>query len=117
MAKSKGEAFWWSIFSAGGVVAAMLVPIHIFLLGFVIPFWWGSIDTFGYERMRGLLSHPVAKLYLLVLFIFPLFHCAHRIRHTLYDVGWREYQKPIAFACYGAAFLGTIVAAITLLSL
>ena len=117
MAKSKSEAFWWSIFSAGGMLAALLVPIHIFLLGFVIPFWWGSMDTFGYERMHALLSHPLAKLYLVVFFTFPFFHCAHRIRHTLYDTGWREQQKPIAFVCYGGALLGTLVAAVTIFSL
>ena len=33
MARARGEAFWWAIFSAGGVVSALLVPIHIILLG------------------------------------------------------------------------------------
>ena len=36
MAKSN-EPIWWSLFSAGGVVAALLVPVRIFLTGIAWP--------------------------------------------------------------------------------
>jgi fumarate reductase subunit D len=116
-ARARGEAFWWAIFSAGGVVTALLVPIHILILGFVIPWWWGSIDTFSYERIHALLSHPLAKLYLIVLFSVPVFHCMHRIRHTMYDTGWRAYATPLAFVCYGGALLIMIIAIMTIVSI
>jgi fumarate reductase subunit D len=116
MSKSN-EAFWWSLFSAGGVVAALLVPVHIVLTGLAVPLGWAPAEAFGYERMRTLVSHPLTKLYLFVLFALPFFHCAHRIRHTLYDTGLREYQTPIAVLCYGTALIGTVAAGAILLSL
>ncbi|MGH7960925.1 MAG: fumarate reductase subunit FrdD [Candidatus Binatia bacterium] len=116
MSKSN-EAFWWSLFSAGGVVAALLVPIHIVLTGIAFPLGWVSEQAFGYERMRALVSHPLTKLYLFVLIALPFFHCAHRIRHTLYDTGWREYQTPIAVLCYGAAIIGTVTTVVVLLAI
>ena len=112
MAKSSNEAFWWSLFSAGGMVAALLVPVHIVLNGIAEPLGWVSGD-----HMRALVSHPLTKLYLFVFLALPFFHCAHRFRHTLYDTGLRGYQTPIAVLCYGAAIIGTVAAGAILLSL
>jgi fumarate reductase subunit D len=118
MSKSN-EAFWWSLFMAGAGVAALLVPIHILLNGIALPLGWVSAEAFSYERMRALVSHPLTKLYLFVLFSLPFFHCAHRVRHTLYDLGLglRAYQTPIAVLCYGAAMIGTVAAVVILLSI
>ena len=112
MTKSYKEAFWWSLFSAGGMIAAMLVPVHIFLTGIAEPMGWVSS-----EHMRALVSNPLTKLYLLALLSLPFFHCAHRIRHVLYDVGFRGMQTPVAVVCYGAALLCTLYAVVTLVSL
>jgi fumarate reductase subunit D len=112
MAKSSNEAFWWSLFSAGGMVAALLVPVHIVVNGIAEPLGWVSVD-----HLRALVSHPLTKLYLFVLFSLPFFHCAHRVRHTLYDTGLRGYQTPIAVLCYGAAIIGTVAAEAILLSI
>jgi len=118
MSKSS-EAFWWSLFMAGAGVAALLVPVHIVLTGIAAPLGWVSAEAFSYERMRALVSHPLAKLYLFVLIALPFFHCAHRIRHTLYDLGLglRKYQTPIAVLCSGAAIIGTVAAGVILLSI
>src|SRR5262245_51439795 len=112
MARARNEAFWWSLFSAGGMVAALLVPVHIILNGIGEPLGWVSPNW-----MRTLVSHPLQKLYLLVLLSLPFFHCAHRIRHVLYDSGLRELQTPVAVVCYGAAFVCTVIAVRVLLSL
>ena len=37
MAKQSNEAFFWVLFSAGGVVAALLIPVQLFLFGVAIP--------------------------------------------------------------------------------
>ena len=42
MSKSKrsNEPFLWLLFSAGGVVAAILIPVHLLLFGIAFPLGW-----------------------------------------------------------------------------
>ncbi len=100
------EPFWWSLFSVGGVVAAFLVPIHLFVHGLAAPLGWIPL---GHARMLALVTHPLVKLYLFVLIALPLYHCFHRLRFILEDVGLHGLRTPIAILCYGAAVLGTVV--------
>jgi len=113
MAKSN-EPFWWSLFSAGGVVAALLIPIHILLFGIAGPLGMLPADALEFSRMQALLAHPLTRLYCFVLISLPLFHWAHRFRFTLVDLGLHGAAMLIAVLCYGAAIAGTIVAALTL---
>ena len=34
------DPFWWTLFGAGGAMAAMLVPILLFLAGVATPLGW-----------------------------------------------------------------------------
>ena len=112
MAKSSNEAFWWSLFSAGGMVAALLVPAHIFLNGIIEPM--GSVSI---THLQAVAANPLTKLYLFVLLSLPFFHCAHRIRHVLFDLGLKGMQTLVAVLCYGAAIVCTIAAGSIILSI
>ena len=35
--KRSSEAFWWALFSAGGVMAALFVPAFVIVTGFLLP--------------------------------------------------------------------------------
>lgn len=110
MSKRSNEPFLWLLFSAGGVVSAMLMPIHILLFGIAIPL--GIAEDPGYERLRAIAGHPITKIYLLVFCTLPLFHWAHRFRFTLYDgLQIKHLNELINLFCYGGAVLGTVVAA------
>lgn len=113
MAKSN-EPIWWSLFSAGGVVAALLVPVNIFLTGIAWPLGILPSDFLSYSRMQALMSHPLVRLYCFILISLPLFHWAHRFRFTLVDLGLKSIHTLIATVCYGTAIVGTITAAIIL---
>jgi len=103
------EPFLWTLFSAGGVVAAFLVPVHLFLWGLAFPLGW--IQPPAYERIVALVAHPAARVYLFVLCSLPLFHWAHRFRYTLYDgLQIKHLNEVINFCCYGGALLGTAFA-------
>ena len=103
----------WLLFSAGGTVAALLFPIHLFLTGLAFPLGW--LDPPRYESLYGLLRHPLTRLYLFVLISLPLFHWAHRFRYTLYDgLQLKHLTELIAVLCYGTALAGTAMAAYTL---
>lgn len=104
------EPLWWALFSAGGVVAAFLVPIHVILFGFAAPL--GLITDTGRIYQYG-----IVKLYLFVLITLPLYHWAHRFLFTLVDMGLKPFHRPLAVLCYGAAIAGTAVAAWILLQI
>lgn len=100
----------WLLFSAGGTVAALLFPVHLFLTGLAFPLGWLAAPS--YESFHRLLTHPVTRLYLFVLISLPLFHWAHRFRYTLYDgLQLKHLTGLIAVLCYGVAFLGTAMSA------
>jgi fumarate reductase subunit D len=104
------EPFLWALFSAGGVVAALLIPVQLFLFGLAFPLGW--ISTPSYASLHALARHPLTRIYLFVLCSLPLFHWAHRFRYTLYDgLQIKHLNELITVFCYGGALLGTAVAA------
>ncbi|MDE2666248.1 MAG: fumarate reductase subunit D [Acidobacteriota bacterium] len=116
MANRSNEPLLWALFSGGGVVAAFLIPILLFLYGLAFPLGW--LQPPDYERTLNLVRHPVGRLGLFVLCFLSLFHWAHRFRFTLYDGLQIKHLNPIiTLICYGGAVAGTVVAAYLLWTL
>ena len=114
MARSN-EPLIWSLFAGGGVVAALLIPVHILLLGLAIPLGWLEAPT--QDKLLGLATHPIGKLYLFVLISLPLYHAAHRLIFTIIDLGFGKWRKFLQLGFYGGAIVGTAVCAIILVRL
>jgi|SRR5712692_9743404 len=109
MAKRSNEPFLWALFSAGGVAAAFLIPILLFLYGLAFPLGWLEPPT--YQRTLALVSLPLGRLVLFVLCSLSLFHWAHRFRYTLYDGLQVKHLDGVIFVfCYGGAAVGTALA-------
>ena len=109
MAKRSSEPFLWALFSAGGVVAAFLIPVLLVLYGLAFPLGW--LEAPGYQRTLELVRHPLTRIVLFVLCSLPLFHWAHRFRFTLYDgLQIKHLNELINFFCYGGAIAGTVLA-------
>ena len=112
MAKSN-EPIWWSLFSAGGMVAAMIFPILIIITGILVPFGLASDDPLNFERIHTVVTqNNYVKLIFFIVITLPLFHWAHRFRFTLVDVGLKSMSTLISILCYGGAIAGTIASAI-----
>ena len=110
------EPMFWQLFSAGGFVAALLLPITVAVLGIAFPAGWLPEEALSYERVVGLVDHVLAKLYLLALVALPLFHWAHRFRYTVHhQFGVHGLKGLVAAACYGTAIAGAALAALVLL--
>jgi fumarate reductase subunit D len=108
------EPFWWFLFAGGGMVAAVLLPVHILInllfgLGVLGP------NVLEYDKFAGLVANPIVKLYFLALFALPFFHAAHRVRGVVRDMGLHA-DGVVGFLCYGAAVIGSVVAAWVLLT-
>lgn len=110
------EPLWWALFGAGGMVAALILPIMILAFGVFIPM--GGPDPAAYTAFRfsNLLGNWIVKLFLLAVIALPLFHWAHRFRYLLFDLGIHSARMPIAVVCYGLAIIGTIITIIVLVA-
>ena len=110
MGKRSNEPLLWSLFSSGGMIAALIFPILLFLFGLAFPLGW--IEAPSYASLLALVRHPITRLVLFGLCSLPLFHGAHRFRFTLYDgLQIKHLNELIAVFCYGGAIAGTILAA------
>jgi fumarate reductase subunit D len=109
MAKRSVEPLLWLLFSAGGVLAALLLPILIFLFGLAFPLGWLSPP--GHPHLLAVLGHPLTRVVLFLLCMLALFHWAHRFRYTLYDgLQIKHLNELINLFCYGGAIAGSVVA-------
>ena len=114
MARATGETVWWSLFAAGGMIIALLIPALIAVTGIAIPFVEsGAIPGLrfsGYGAIVPLISSWLGRLVLFLALSLPFFHCAHRIVHTSKDLGLRNIHGAIAVLFYTAAVVGTVLA-------
>jgi len=105
----------WGLFSAGGFVAALLLPIHLAILGIAFGAGWLPSGALSYDRIHHLVNNPLTKLYLLAVISLPLFHWAHRFRFAIHHQFGIHMRKLVALGCYGTAVAGTVVSAVILL--
>lgn len=111
--RSSSEAVAWLLFSAGGMVSALLVPVLLLLFGVVFPL--GLLAPPEHTHLLTVLGHPLVRIALLVLCVLSLLHWAHRFRYTVFDgLQLTRMRKPINLLCYGAAIAGSLWAAVVL---
>jgi fumarate reductase subunit D len=102
--------FWWFLFSQGGVVAAIFIPVHVLIQGILGPLGIVPVVDRHYDTWTRVLSNPLVKLYLLVLIAVPFFHFAHRLRYLLVDFGVHAAKGTAAQVFfYGGAIVVTLV--------
>jgi fumarate reductase subunit D len=102
------------MFAQGGVIAAILLPVHILFQGILGPL---GIVNVAEPNNVGLLSNPIVKLYLLVLIAVPFFHFAHRLRYLVVDFGVHAAKSvPAQVLFYGGAIAVTLLTIYVLLT-
>lgn len=99
------KPMWWGLFAGGGMVAALLYPVHVLRTALLFPA--GVAEAPAHEHLHAVFSHWLFRGYLLVLVSLPLFHAAHRIMAALMDFGLRPWRPGLAVLLYGGAFLGS----------
>jgi fumarate reductase subunit D len=103
------EPLLWLLFSAGGVLAALLFPVLLLLFGLALPLGW--ISPPSQEHLLAVMRNPVTRAALSLLCTLSLFHWAHRFRYTLYDgLQIKHLNELINPFCYGGAIVGSAVA-------
>jgi len=102
--------FFWFLFSNGGVITALLLPVHVLVQGILGPLGIVKVVDQHYDTWIRVLANPLVKLYLLVLIMFAFFHFAHRIRYLLTDFGVHAAKTvPAQVVFYGGAVVVTLI--------
>jgi len=97
------------MFAQGGVIAAVLIPVHVLVQGILGPLKIVPVADQHYDTWISILGNPIVKLYLLVLIAFPFFHFAHRLRYLLVDLGIPAAKSvPAQVIFYGGAIAVTL---------
>jgi fumarate reductase subunit D len=110
---SRVEAAAWLMFSAGGMVTALLVPVLMLLFGVLFPL--GVLTPPDHAGLAALLSQPLVRVLLLGLCVLALLHWAHRFRYTLFDgLQLDRTRTAINVLCYAAVLAGSVWAAVVL---
>lgn len=111
MAKSN-KPIVWSLFAAGGTLAAFLAPVLVLL--FLLLALGHAPALLGYAQLHAFAAGWFGKLFLLAVITLFLWHAAHRLRVTLHDFGLR-HDTLVAVVVYLAAAAGTALALLYLL--
>ena len=109
--------FFWFMFAQGGVLAAILIPVHVLVQGILGPLGIVPVADRRYGTWISLLGNPLVKLYIVVLIGFCFLHFAHRLRYLLVDLGVKGAKSvPAQAVFYGGAALITLVAIVLVLT-
>ncbi len=115
--KRSNEPIFWSLFGAGGMLAALIGPALVFITGIAVPF--GLIyapDTMSYANMHAFAQNWIGKIFLFAVVSLFLWHAAHRIHILLHDFGVHAVTA-VRVLTYGFALLGTLAAGYALLGI
>ena len=114
MTKRRIEPILWLLFSGGGVLAAVFLPVLVVLFGLAIPLAWVQPD---YSHLHAVVSHWLTRLVVLGLLVLLLFHWAHRFKYTLiHGLQLARLETPISVLSYGGALVGSAAALLIVLT-
>ena len=115
MKKRSNAPFFWLLFGAGGMLSALLGSALVLITGLATPWGLGlKADFMGYPRMLAFSQNFIGKGFVFVVIALFAWHAAHRIFHSLHDVGI-PHGTPSKVVCYGSALVMTLIAAFSLL--
>jgi fumarate reductase subunit D len=110
MARSNKPILWLP-FAAGGLVAAVIVPVLILITGVLMPL---SLLHLSYEKMAAFARDPAGKVIVLSTVVLTAWHAAHRLRMTAHDLGFGDGPL-VTTLSYGSAGVLTLATVLALL--
>jgi fumarate reductase subunit D len=106
--KRSNAPIFWLLFGAGGMLSALIGPMLVFITGIAVPL--GLLlpaDAMSYSHMQVLVQSFPGKGFLFTVIALFMWHAAHRLFHSVHDLGFRT-GTPAWTACYGSALAATL---------
>lgn len=113
-AKRSHEPVFWSLFGAGGLVVAFILPVLILITGLVVPLGLLSPETLAYDRIQPFASTWIGEIFIFFVISLSFWHGLHRIFLSLHDLGINRGKMFFKWLCYGLAGLGTLITLVLL---
>ena len=115
--KRSNAPIFWSLFGAGGMFSALFGPVLVFITGIAVPLsLMLPTGTMSYPKMLAFAQNFIGKGFILAVIALFLWFAAHRIFHSLHEIGIHA-GLGAKLICYGSAFVATVVSAVVLLGL
>ncbi|MGB4334112.1 MAG: fumarate reductase subunit FrdD [Chromatiaceae bacterium] len=102
----------WSLFAAGGTVAAFVLPALVVIT--LMAGYGHAPASLSYEDMRAFAGGWLGGILLFGVIALCLWHAAHRLRTALHGLGLRA-DTAVAVVGYGIAAVGTLLSVYYLL--
>lgn len=104
------HAILWGVFSLGGMIAAFLLPVMIYLTAIAYPFGLWPFDVSQDSRMQAIFTaHLLGPLFIFVTIAGSLFHGIFRFQSVLTEVGLQKYRRALEAIGYTIIFVGIIL--------
>lgn len=108
--KRSNAPIFWALFGAGGMLSALVGAMLVWITGLAAPLGIGlSTATLSHANALAVAQSWPGKLAILIVIALFLWHAAHRIFHTLHDLGIHAGLLA-KLLCYGSAMAGTVAA-------
>ena len=115
--KRSNAPIFWGLFGAGGMLAALFGPMLVVITGIAVPLaLLLPADTMSYPKMLSFAQNFIGKGFIFAVIALFLWHAAHRIFHSLHEIGIHA-GFGAKLVCYGLAFISTVISAVVLLGL
>jgi fumarate reductase subunit D len=104
------HALLWGVFSLGGMIAAFLLPVTIYLMAIAYPY---NLWPFNNGQDAGFLvtGHLLGALFIFVTIGGTLYHGVFRFQSVLLEVGLQKYRRTLEAVGYFVIFAGIIILA------
>ena len=110
--KRSNAPIFWSLFGAGGMFSALFGPVLVFITGIAVPLsLMLPSETMSYPKMLAFAQNFIGKGFILAVIALFLWFAAHRIFHSLHEIGIHA-GLGAKLICYGSAFVATVVSAV-----
>jgi fumarate reductase subunit D len=115
--KRSREPVFWSLFGAGGMLAALCGCALVFVTGIGVPLdWLMPADLMRFETIQAFARQAIGKLIIFAVIVLFLWHATLRILLLLHDFGLGGGPATRLIG-NGLALLATVITAYLLLSL